>query len=78
MPPGPLPPGKLRQIVTYLEVTPPPARPAASPPVAAESVGEPPARLSPEDYRALYRAVGERWLWWERLALADAAFGAAQ
>lgn len=26
-----------------------------------------------EDYRKLYRMVGENWLWWERLALTDSS-----
>ena len=33
-------------------------------------------RLSPKAYRALYRAVGERWLWWERLVLGDSELAA--
>ena len=31
---------------------------------------------SPERYRTLFRRVGERWLWYSRLALADAALTA--
>lgn len=68
-PPLPLPLGKLRQTITYLEMTaPPPSLGVGSmhPRLGAS------AQLSPEAYRALYRAVGERWLWWERLVLADA------
>ena len=69
-----LPAGKLRQTVTYLEMM-------SAPPVvfggAADDIClEPPVRLEPETYRELYRAVGERWLWWERLALSDADLAA--
>lgn len=75
----PPPPGKLRQTVTYLEMT---ARPdMAAPPFAA--AGDPsdgrleaPVHLAPDAYRALYRAVGERWLWWERLVLTGSELAA--
>lgn len=73
---GQLPPGKLRQIVTYLEMTAPPAAAETLPLAAAEALLEPPARMTPAGYRALYRAVGERWLWWERLALSDTELAA--
>lgn len=77
--PNPLLPGKLRQVVTYLEMcappTPPPAPPTL-PPSAGECALGSPVRLSPGEYRALYRRVGERWLWWERLTLNDAALAA--
>lgn len=74
----PPPPGTLRQTITYLEMT---ARPdMAAPPFAGGATSharlEPPLRLAPEAYRALYRAVGERWLWWERLVLTGAELAA--
>lgn len=61
-------PGMLRQTVTYLEMT---ERPARLREAARDVRLEPPARLSPGEYRALQRAVGERWLWWEHLVLSD-------
>jgi GNAT superfamily N-acetyltransferase len=72
----PPPPGMLRQTVTYLEMGEPPAR-AAGRDAAAPAVRlEDPVRLSLVEYRALQRAVGEQWLWWERLALDDEALAA--
>ena len=61
-------------VVTYLEMTQPPA-PAAVP--------DSPLRLErwrsvdPDRYRALFRKVGARWLWFSRLAMDDAALMAA-
>lgn len=72
---NPLPPGKLRQIITFLEMTTPPADAWVHAPATAATI-EPEATPLPADYRALYRAVGERWLWWERLVLSDAALAA--
>lgn len=64
-------PGLLRQTITYLEMTEPPAQAAAADAGAVGARLEDPVRLSPAAYRDLQRAVGERWLWWERLALDD-------
>ncbi len=69
---GPAASGMLRQTVTYLEMTVPPGR--APPAAAAAALGarlDDPARLSLPEYRRLQRAVGEPWLWWERLALGN-------
>lgn len=64
-----LPPGKLANIVTYLEMrTPPPD--AAAPTTSDFAV----RRLNQPDlgwYRQLYRAIGENWLWFSRLRLPD-------
>lgn len=68
-----LAPGKLRQTITDLEMTAPPR--SLCPGAPDPSLG-PPVRLDPDAYRALYRAVGEHWLWWERLALTDADLAA--
>lgn len=66
----PVPEGDLATIVTTLEMTRrPPLRPM------------PPSRLrlvrwrepEPAKYRALFRRVGQRWLWYSRLVLDDAA-----
>jgi ribosomal protein S18 acetylase RimI-like enzyme len=72
-------PGKLRQVVTFMEMTEPPwgegAVPANPPPrvdASAVLIGE----ASLGDYRALHRTVGEAWLWWERRMMSDAALGA--
>lgn len=69
-----LPPGKLAAIVTYLEMF---ARPAARPVVAQpglELIHHPAPQ--PDWYRALYRKVGEDWLWFSRLYMADEALSA--
>jgi len=64
-----LPPGKLANVVTYLEMrTPPP--PSPTPTMSEYSV----RRVVQPDldwYRRLYREVGEPWLWFSRLRLSD-------
>ncbi len=65
--------GKLRQTITYLEMTAPPLGDRGAPP---DPRLEPPVRLAPAAYRALYRAVGEPWLWWERLVLGESELAA--
>lgn len=74
-----MPPGKLRQVVTFMEMTQPPwcggAAPANPPPRADASVALI-DEVSLGDYRALHRTVGEVWLWWERRAMSDADLGA--
>jgi GNAT superfamily N-acetyltransferase len=66
-----LPPGRLATLVTYLEMTaPPPPRPAPErPDLRLRRVERP----DPAWYRALYRAVGEPWLWFGRLLLDEPA-----
>lgn len=61
-----LAPGKIAAIVTYLErrEPPPPHRQPAPPGVSLE-----PIRGDVDRYLALYRAVGERWLWFSRLVM---------
>lgn len=69
-----LPPGKLANVVTFLEMrAPPPPRPA--PPRDDIAIVETDTRLEP--YRALFRRVGAPWLWLGRLVLSDAALEAA-
>lgn len=74
-----LAPGKLRQVVTYMEMTQPPwgerALPANPPPRTDVSVALI-DQVSLGDYRALHRSVGEAWLWWERPVMSDAALEA--
>lgn len=61
-----LPPGKIAAIVTSLEMT-------ARPPVKAEPPGtealalEPIERDDAQRYLAIYRMLGERWMWFSRL-----------
>jgi len=64
-----LPPGKLANVVTYLEMRTPPA-PQAPTTLSEYSV----RRVAMPDlnwYRQLYREIGEPWLWFSRLRLSD-------
>ena len=62
-----LPPGKIAEIVTYLEMLDAPARREAPP------GGFTLERFSDlTRYRALFRRVGERWLWMSRLVMPEA------
>jgi GNAT superfamily N-acetyltransferase len=64
-----VPSGKLASAVTCLEMR---ERPAGG--GAAEAAGLSLARWEgddPDRYRTLFRAVGEDWLWFSRLALSD-------
>ena len=73
-PVGRVPAGKLRSVVTYMEMTERPspesnsslARPTLPPPGVSVSV---PESMPVSTYLSLYRGVGEAWLWWERLRL---------
>jgi ribosomal protein S18 acetylase RimI-like enzyme len=74
-----LPPGKLRQAVTFMEMTAPPwgdGPPSASEPPGADVSVALIDHVTLDHYRALHRLVGEPWLWWERRAMGDAALGA--
>ncbi|MCC2113432.1 MAG: GNAT family N-acetyltransferase [Hyphomicrobiales bacterium] len=65
-----LPKGKLATVVTVLEMTAPPAgaRKAANPAgLSLHAVATP----DPARYRALYRAIGEDWLWFSRIRMRD-------
>lgn len=68
-----LPPGKLANVVTYLEMRAPPSR--RGPPRPDLALVATDTRLG--SYRALYRRIGAPWLWMGRLALSDAALEAA-
>ena len=63
-----LPPGKIANVVTFLERTdrPGPARPPA-PGLAIAEVRQPDAAW----YRALYRRIGGNWLWFSRAVMSD-------
>jgi GNAT superfamily N-acetyltransferase len=64
-----VPAGHVAAVVTYLEMD---RAPAAAP------LPDSPLRLErwpgvdPDRYRALFRRVGSRWLWFSRLAMSDA------
>ena len=71
---SPLPPGHLGAVVTFLEMDAKP-RPRPLPPSRFRlERGEDPA---PARYRTLFARVGAPWLWYSRLAMDDAALGAA-
>lgn len=67
----PLPDGQLAALVTYLEMTNPPA---ASVPQGSLQLRR--VRLDADQYRALFRKVGAPWLWFSRLAMTDAELDA--
>jgi GNAT superfamily N-acetyltransferase len=64
-----LPPGKLANVVTYLEMRQLPAN------LAARTMSEYAIRLVEKPdlswYRRLYREIGEPWLWFSRLRMSD-------
>lgn len=63
-----LPDGQVGAVVTYLEMAaPPPPAPLPESPLRMERW----AAVDPDRYRALFRLVGTRWLWFSRLAMAD-------
>ena len=70
MPFSPIARGEIGTIVTSLEMTSRPALRAM--PVSDLRLGRWNSP-TPEKYRALYRRIGERWLWFSRLELDDAA-----
>jgi GNAT superfamily N-acetyltransferase len=60
--------GELAAVVTYLEMHRQPDGDTPSSPLALVRIEQP----EPERYRALFRRVGSRWLWFSRLLLDDA------
>lgn len=69
---SPVAPGQLAQVVTFLEMTEPPAAEHAEPALELRRFDG----NALEDYRLLFRAVGEDWLWSSRLEMADEALRA--
>lgn len=65
-----LPPGRLATLVTYLEMSAPPPRPA---PERADLTLHRWERPEAAAYRALFRRIGEPWLWFSRLLLEEGA-----
>lgn len=63
-----LPDGQLAAVVTYLEMTAPPATEPVESTLRLRRVVDPTA----DQYRALFRKVGAPWLWFSRLTLSDA------
>jgi hypothetical protein len=69
-----LPPGKIANVVTYLEMT--------APPSAACGKDDPDLVLRQVDnpdvgwFRATIRAIGERWLWFSPLVMPDRTLAA--
>ena len=66
-----LPPGLVATVVTYLEMRVPPAAGAEAVPLPGAAL----VRLGAADeprYAAIYRSLGERWMWFSRLALSAA------
>jgi GNAT superfamily N-acetyltransferase len=61
-----LPPGTIASLVTYLEMT---ERPAPRPVHAQGDIALAPLRGDVARYAALYRRLGERWVWYSRLML---------
>ncbi len=62
-----IPAGELATVVTYLEMAAPPAAPVPTATLQLSRVVEP----SADHYRALFRKVGEPWLWFSRLVMPD-------
>ncbi len=66
-----LPPGKIAAIVTSLEMfAKPPVK--ADPPGTAELSLDPIGRYDVARYLAIYRVLGERWMWFSRLVKPEA------
>jgi len=74
MPPSADADGKISTVITYLEMTQPPAGPAPPRPAGVEllQVGQ----CSVAFYRFLYNTVGQDWLWYERRLSSDAELAA--
>lgn len=67
-----LPPGKIANVVTFLERAPPIEAPPRDPAVAIHRVRQP----SLDWYRDLYRRIGEDWLWFSMALMPDARLAA--
>ena len=67
-----LPPGKIANVVTYLEREPPRQAPPASADFPIRHVEYPGLAW----YRDLYRRIGEEWLWFSMAVMPDAELSA--
>ncbi len=63
-----LPPGKIATVVTYLEML---GRPAIAPPPKPDTWTLQRIDGDHQRYRALFRKVGEPWLWFSRAVMTD-------
>ncbi len=63
-----LPPGKIATIVTYLEMRAPPPLPPVK---AADGLSLERVNGDRDRYRALFRRIGEPWLWFSRVVMLD-------
>lgn len=63
-----LPNGELAAVVTYLEMRSPPEHKHPESTLSLKRIEVP----QPDQYRALFRLVGARWLWFSRLIMDDA------
>jgi len=68
-----LPPGKIANVVTFLEMTEPPR--LLCPALLGTAV-VPVPRPTASWYRALYRRIGEDWLWFSRAVMPDGELAA--
>lgn len=70
-----VPPGRIATVVTHLEMTsrPPRQAPRIRPGWALREE----RAMAPAAYRALFRRIGEPWLWFSRLRMADDTLAAA-
>lgn len=67
---SPVPPGHIANVATFLEMTAPPAhRPLQvyAPDFTLKAWPDPDLAA----YRALFKSIGENWLWYSRLVMAD-------
>ena len=64
--------GEIAAVVTYLEMLEPPREDPPPSPLTIKPMSKP----DMNDYRRLFRLVGERWLWFSRLILEDAKLAA--
>lgn len=69
----PLKDGEIAAVVTYLELSRDRPREDGPPSLLRLERRE---RIVPDAYRALFRKVGSRWLWFSRLVMSDAALSA--
>lgn len=64
--------GELAAVVTYLQMLESPGQPVPDSPLSLKRIENP----DPEEYRALFRLVGSKWLWFSRLIMDDAKLAA--